>query len=59
MSELHELIRDGASYSELVSWIQKRQRCKYIDACKQLNTELKNYRLLHQAPGVEQEIPSL
>jgi hypothetical protein len=47
--EIHELIRQQASYSVLVAWLQKRQGCTYQEACKQVNQVLQQYRLDHTA----------
>lgn len=44
MNELHELIRQQASYSTLAAWIQKQEKCSYMDACIKLNNVLKQYR---------------
>ena len=49
MDELHVLIRQQASYSDLVAWIRKREDCQYLTACAKLNAELKRYRLKHLA----------
>ena len=49
MDELHVLIRQQASYSDLVAWIRKREDCQYLTACAKLNAELKQYRLKHLA----------
>jgi hypothetical protein len=45
--DLHELIRQQASYATLVTWLQQRQGCSYREACIQLNEELKQYRQLY------------
>ena len=45
--DLHELIRQQASYATLVDWLQQRLNCSYLDACSHLNEELKQYRQLH------------
>jgi len=47
--EIHELIRQQASYSVLVAWLQKRQGCTYQEACKQVNQVLQQYRIDHTA----------
>jgi hypothetical protein len=47
MNELDELIRQQASYDALVAWIQKRDKCEYLQACLKLNQVLKQYRLQH------------
>ncbi|MEM0979777.1 MAG: hypothetical protein AAGH78_05830 [Cyanobacteria bacterium P01_H01_bin.58] len=44
MNELHDLIRQQASYSTLVNWLQQREHCPYRDACMRLNEELAKYR---------------
>jgi hypothetical protein len=49
LDELHALIRQQASYSMLVAWLQQRQSCSYPEACKQINHTLRQYRLQHQA----------
>lgn len=45
--DLHELIRQQASYATLVNWLQQRLGCTYLEACAHLNEELKLYRQLH------------
>lgn len=45
MNELHELIRNQASYSELVAWVQKHSGCSYREACIKVNGEMQQYRL--------------
>ncbi|MEM6436787.1 MAG: hypothetical protein AAF773_23480 [Cyanobacteria bacterium P01_D01_bin.115] len=49
MDELHVLIRQQASYSDLVDWIREKEDCQYLTACAKLNAELKRYRLQHLA----------
>jgi hypothetical protein len=49
LDELHELIRQQASYSMLVAWLQQRQGCSYGEACQQINQTLRQYRQQHQA----------
>ncbi len=49
MDELHDLIRQQASYTKLVAWLQQKEKCAYRDACLRLNEELAKYRLLYSA----------
>ncbi|MEL6398271.1 MAG: hypothetical protein AAFO87_17820 [Cyanobacteria bacterium J06607_6] len=49
MDELHVLIRQQASYSDLVDWIREKEDCQYLTACAKLNAELKRYRLKYLA----------
>lgn len=44
MNELHDLIRQQASYSTLVDWLQRKENRPYRDACIRLNEELAKYR---------------
>jgi hypothetical protein len=50
MDELNDLIRQQASYSSLVAWVQKRTGRSYRDACLTVNRVMRRYRHQHQAP---------
>jgi hypothetical protein len=49
LENLHELIRQQASYASLVDLIQQRLGCTYLEACTRLNAELEEYRRFHAA----------
>lgn len=50
MDELNDLIRQQASYSSLVAWVQKHRGRSYRDACLTVNRVMQRYRHQHQAP---------
>jgi hypothetical protein len=47
MDELNELIRQQASYSSLVAWVQQRTGHSYRDACLTVNRIMQQYRRQH------------
>jgi hypothetical protein len=53
MSDLDKLIREQASYSELVAWMQKSKGCSYQEACAKVIKEIQQYRLKHQVGNAE------
>lgn len=55
MNDFYDLIRQQASYSALVAWMQKRQTCSYQAACLRVNVEMQQYRLTHQLPQQDEQ----
>jgi hypothetical protein len=58
MDELNDLIRQQASYSSLVAWVQKRTGRSYRDACLTVNRVMRRYRHQHQAPRPHPAAPA-
>lgn len=57
MDELNELIRQQASYSSLVAWVQKHTGRSYRDACLTVNRVMQRYRHQHQAASPHPATP--
>jgi hypothetical protein len=57
MDELNELIRQQASYSSLVAWVQKHTGRSYRDACLTVNHVMQRYRRQHIDPTQSELIP--
>lgn len=57
MDELNELIRQQASYSSLVAWVQKHTGHSYRDACLTVNRVMQRYRHQHLDPTQSGLVP--